>query len=200
MKIETTRLDFMRHGQPEGGQLYRGHGVDDPLSEKGWWQMKNNSQLVNDWEVIITSPMQRCLSFAQYLSKERNIDYHIIDDLKEVGFGDWEGKSRQWLKENRLQEYQDFYLNPVLNRPKGAEPLQQFKDRISHSIELILKQYTGKKCLIIAHAGVIRASLGWCINAPIINWYQAQVDPGSISRFSYNKKQAKLEFFNYYPL
>ena len=91
--MTTTRLDFMRHGQPEGGQLYRGHGVDDPLSDLGWQQMRTNSQYFQDWDVIISSPMTRCLSFAKELSKQRAIDYHIIDDLKEVGFGDWEGKS-----------------------------------------------------------------------------------------------------------
>jgi len=198
--MTLTRLDFMRHGQPEGGQLYRGHGIDDPLSEKGWQQMKSSSQQVQDWEVIISSPMQRCLSFAQYLHNERQIDYHIIDDLKEVGFGDWEGKSREWLKTNRLEEYQEFYQNPVENRPKGAETLADFKTRIDKTIELILHEYANKKCLIIAHAGVIRASLGWCINAPIINWYQAKVDPASLSRYRYQNEQKNLEFFNYKPL
>lgn len=194
--MKQTRLDFMRHGQPLGGQLYRGHGIDDPLSEQGWQQMKDNAQSVVDWEVIITSPMTRCLSFAEHLAKERCLDYHTIDDFKEVGFGDWEGKSREWLKQNRLQEYQDFYQNPVLNRPAGAETLEDFRDRIKLSIEQVLQQFEGKKCLIIAHAGVIRASLGWCLNAPIANWYKAQVSPASLSRYSYSNQQAKLEFFN----
>lgn len=191
-----TRLDFMRHGQPEGGQLYRGHGIDDPLSEKGWQQMTDNSKTVHDWEVIITSPMTRCLSFAKHLAKERSLEHHIIDDFKEVGFGDWEGKSREWLKEYRLQEYQDFYQNPVLNRPAGAETLEDFRDRVNLAIDTVLQQYDGKKCLIIAHAGVIRASLGWCLNAPIDNWYKAQVAPASLSRYSYSNQQTKLEFFN----
>jgi len=29
----------MRHGEPVGGRAYRGHSIDDPLSEKGWQQM-----------------------------------------------------------------------------------------------------------------------------------------------------------------
>jgi hypothetical protein len=33
-------LDLLRHGEPEGGRLYRGNLLDDPLSEKGWQQMQ----------------------------------------------------------------------------------------------------------------------------------------------------------------
>jgi len=35
-----TTLDLMRHGEPVGGRRYRGQ-MDDPLSEKGWAQMRN---------------------------------------------------------------------------------------------------------------------------------------------------------------
>lgn len=34
-----TLIDLIRHGEPAGGRRYRGHGLDDPLTEKGWSQM-----------------------------------------------------------------------------------------------------------------------------------------------------------------
>ena len=37
--MDDTIIDLIRHGQPQGGSVYRGHGVDDPLSELGWQQM-----------------------------------------------------------------------------------------------------------------------------------------------------------------
>ncbi len=39
--IQNTKIDIIRHGEPIGGPRFRGHGVDDPLSEKGWEQMWN---------------------------------------------------------------------------------------------------------------------------------------------------------------
>ena len=35
----VTRIDLIRHGEPVGGRRYRGQ-IDDPLSEKGWKQMR----------------------------------------------------------------------------------------------------------------------------------------------------------------
>ena len=34
--VKETLVDFIRHGEPEGGRRYRGNAVDDVLSEKGW--------------------------------------------------------------------------------------------------------------------------------------------------------------------
>ena len=50
MQKETTEtiIDLIRHGEPEGGRAFRGHSIDDPLSEKGWQQM---------WDVLAKSPL-----------------------------------------------------------------------------------------------------------------------------------------------
>ena len=42
MLMPDTIVDLIRHGEPAGGQRYRGHRVDDPLTEKGWSQMWNS--------------------------------------------------------------------------------------------------------------------------------------------------------------
>jgi broad specificity phosphatase PhoE len=39
-------LDLLRHGEPEGGRLYRGNLLDNPLSEKGWAKVLNPSTVV----------------------------------------------------------------------------------------------------------------------------------------------------------
>ncbi len=36
---DFTIVDLLRHGEPDGGQKFRG-AVDDPLSPRGWEQMQ----------------------------------------------------------------------------------------------------------------------------------------------------------------
>ena len=62
--MQKTTLDFLRHGQPNGGSRYRGNGVDDPLSDLGWRQMRDTTAGVAGWQRVISSPMQRCVAFA----------------------------------------------------------------------------------------------------------------------------------------
>jgi alpha-ribazole phosphatase len=52
-------LDFMRHGEPVGGRKYRGQ-LDDPLSEKGWEQMRAAVGEAWPWTRIVSSPLLRC--------------------------------------------------------------------------------------------------------------------------------------------
>jgi alpha-ribazole phosphatase len=40
MTDTTTIFDVIRHGEPEGGPMYRG-SKDDPLSPVGWQQMRS---------------------------------------------------------------------------------------------------------------------------------------------------------------
>ena len=54
-----TLIDIIRHGEPVGGKRYRGQ-IDDPLSEKGWQQMRDAVAGHNPWDVIISSPLARC--------------------------------------------------------------------------------------------------------------------------------------------
>ena len=63
--MKETLIDFIRHGEPEGGRRYRGNAVDDALSEKGWQQMWGAVGDRPPWQQIISSPMRRCSAFAE---------------------------------------------------------------------------------------------------------------------------------------
>jgi len=197
--MSDTTIDYLRHGEPEGGSIYRGNSIDDPLSEHGWQQMRDTIANIQGWTQIISSPMQRCHAFAEWLAEERNLPMEVIDDLKEVGFGSWEGSTPQHLKNTRIAEYDAFYLDPVNNRPTGAEPLDVFGARVADAYEKITQQYKGQHILVIAHAGVIRATLGHVTQAPAGSWYKAAINNAAISRFSQNDFGNTLVHHNWLP-
>ncbi len=152
-----THIDIIRHGEPEGGRRYRGHGVNDPLSPKGWQQMWSAVPENAVWEHIISSPLQRCLGFAEALAPHLGVNLNVEEDLKEIGFGVWEGHTPDEIRAKDSDALEKFIQDPVHNRPEGAEPLDAFTDRVWKVYERIAKDYQGKHVLIVAHAGVIRA-------------------------------------------
>ena len=196
---QTTLLDYLRHGQPEGGSKYRGSRIDDPLSEQGWHQMRSTVAGLEGWTRILTSPMQRCRAFAEWLGGERQIAVEVIDDLREVGFGSWEGATRAELLQQRADEYHAFYADPVNNRPAGAEPLPAFGGRVAEVFESAAVRYPGEHLLLVAHAGVIRATLGHVTRAPALNWYRATVDNAGLSRFAHDGRRSRLLVHNWRP-
>lgn len=152
-----TQIDVIRHGEPEGGRRYRGYGVDDPLTEKGWQQMWASIPENPGWDLIITSPLARCLDFSKALAEKLGIPSIINEQMKEIGFGVWEGLTPEEIIAADPEALNDFYRDPVNNRPEGAEPLKAFSSRVWGAYEEIAAEHVGKHILIIGHAGVARA-------------------------------------------
>ncbi len=169
--MADTRIDIIRHGEPEGGRRYRGYSVDDPLSKVGWQQMWAAVPEQATWEHIITSPLSRCLRFAEALADTLSIDYTVDDNLKEIGFGVWEGRTPEDIKHNEGDALQRFINDPVNNRPEGAEPLDSFADRVWSVYEETVKNHHGQHILMIGHAGVIRAITSKILGMPLDDVY-----------------------------
>ncbi|VAW58643.1 Alpha-ribazole-5'-phosphate phosphatase [hydrothermal vent metagenome] len=155
--MSTTQIDIIRHGEPEGGRRYRGSSVDDPLSKIGWQQLWNAIPEKPPWDHIITSPLSRCLKFSEALADTLKINYSVENNLKEIGFGSWEGRTPEDIQKNEGDALESFLTDPINNRPEGAEPLDDFAERIWDVYENMAEQYKGQHVLVVAHAGVIRA-------------------------------------------
>ena len=153
----TTYIDVIRHGEPVGGRRYRGFSIDDPLTEKGWEQMRASVPETPQWQHIISSPLKRCLDFSQELANDLQIEYSVEDNVKEIGFGDWEGKTPEEILAQDSEALNHFYQDPVNNRPDGAEPLGSFSERVWQAYNKIIEEHQDKHVLIVAHAGVARA-------------------------------------------
>lgn len=179
--MDTTLIDLMRHGEPQGGRRYRGQ-VDDPLSEKGWQQMRAAVGDRHPWQHIVSSPLSRCAEFAHELSKKWDIPCNDDARFMEFAFGEWEGKTSQQLTEDDPRRILKFRLDPVLHRPAGAEPLDFFASRIASAWQDIIQIHQGKHVLLVAHAGVIRMVLTQVLGMPLENMYRIEVSHASTSR------------------
>ena len=194
--MDETIIDFIRHGEPVGGRAFRGHKIDDPLSEKGWQQMRDAVGEHCPWSHIISSPLQRCTAFANELARKHKLSVTVDDRLKEVGFGDWEGKTPEQLQQDRLEEYNAFYADPVNNRPAGAEDLDQFISRVVAVYKHITEKFAGKHLLVVAHAGVMRAVIAHVLQSEPLGLYRIKVNNAGIARIRISKRGAMLEFLN----
>lgn len=172
-------LDLLRHGEPEGGRLYRGNLLDDPLTEKGWQTMQA-STAGKQWDFIATSPMRRCQAFAQHLSQTQTTKMQVFESLKEIGFGEWQGKSAKQIGQITVDAFKQ---NPLENRPSGAEKLYDFQTRVLSALMQITQTREKQAVLIIAHAGVIRVIKSHLLNLPIEKMFTMKVTSASCQQF-----------------
>ena len=97
--MRETLVDFLRHGEPVGGRRYRGDGVDDPLSEKGWQQMWAAVGDPVPWQRVVSSPLQRCHAFALALAERHRLPLRVEQRFREVGQGAWEGLTPDQIRQ-----------------------------------------------------------------------------------------------------
>lgn len=135
------------------------------------------------WDLIVSSPMQRCQAFAQAVAENQAIELRIEDDLKEIGFGSWEGKTRDQLIAQDEQGFNNFYVNPVKFKPEGAESLEALTDRVGQVMDDLVRNESGKSILVVAHGAVIRATIGYILEIPLQNLFQIKIDYATRIRF-----------------
>ncbi len=181
MLKNTTTVDLIRHGEPVGGRKYRGQ-LDDPLSEKGWQQMRSAVGEHCPWQHIVSSPLKRCQAFARELSDTRDLPLSFDERFMEVRFGVWEGKTAEQLRAEDPQVIERFKRDPMNQRPQGAEPLNDFFARVRAAWLDLIAAHAGKHVLLVCHAGVIRMVLANALNLPLVNTYRIDVPSAGMTR------------------
>lgn len=181
---DRTIVDLLRHGEPEGGPKIRGCGVDDPLSELGWRQMQGAVAGGTPWTRILSSPMRRCREFAEHLARDTGLPLAVDTDLREVGFGRWEGFSRHALGEREPGAWHAFEHDPVGKRPADAETLETFQARVMNALLGHLERFPGETTLVVCHGGVIRAVTAAALALPLTSLYRMQVDYAHLTRIA----------------
>ncbi len=177
----TTTIDLLRHGEPVGGNKYRGQ-TDDPLSDTGWHQMRAATAQSIPWQQIISSPLSRCAEFARELSQQRNLPLSLQPGFKEIGFGQWEGRTAADILANEPDSLHRFWQDPVKHTPPGAEPLTDFAQRIEQAWHSTLQGYAGQHLLIVGHAGMMRMILRLVLQMPVQNSFRFQVPYAALIR------------------
>lgn len=188
-----TTLDLIRHGEPVGGRKYRGQ-IDDPLSEKGWTQMRAALGDQAPWSRIVSSPLLRCRTFSEALAAKHDLPLAFEARFKEVGFGIWEGKTAVEIEFEAPGTLARFKDDPIGARPRGAEALDDFFRRVAAGLEHVLLAHPDEHVLIVCHAGVIRMALAHALAIPLANAYRIEVVSAGVTRLRFDAGRASLIF------
>lgn len=159
--MKSYYIHFIRHGAIEETKQGAYIGVTDPsLSEEGIKELKHldNTCKYPYAPVIFTSPLKRCTETAQVLYP--HITPIKVDELAEMNFGKWEGKTADELRGNPLFEAW------LAGDTKATPPMGESNDDFTRRICLIFQNIvdglikTGNTdCAIITHGGIIMTLL-----------------------------------------
>ena len=154
--MKTLKIHLIRHGLTDGNlkQQYIGK-TDLPLSAIGVTEL-NHLKEENDFpkvEKVYSSPMLRCRQTANILYPFK--DVCIIDNMREIDFGEFEGKTANELEAN--PSYMDWAAGRISAAP-GGEDNTDFAKRLTVGLNEIVRDMMANQIehsAVIMHGGAI---------------------------------------------
>ena len=171
-EYQTLTIDLLRHGEVNAPPAFFG-STNVTLSNQGEAQMRRS--ICQDkwpdkkapWDIIITSPLQRCHSFAEKTAEKFGLQLSMENDLREIDFGDWEGLNAEQISHMDPAGFQQFCDTPLSYTPPNGETFRGFQHRTEQAWNMLTQQHLDKKrILIISHSGVMRTLLCKALNSP----------------------------------
>ena len=157
------RLLLARHGETDWNAAGHIQGrTDIPLNETGRAQARSLIQRLEEAgervTAIYTSPQKRALETAQIAGREFGLTPIVLEELRELSFGVWEGFSWDQVEDRWGAEY-DVYQRDRLNiPPPEGECFRDLLERVLPVLNTLVGQGRGT-ALVISHSAVIKAVL-----------------------------------------
>lgn len=151
------KLYLIRHGQTEWNIDGKIQGKTDiPLNHTGIHQAELLSKAMdqNPVTAVFSSPLKRACQTAEIVADRKKLPVILIDELREVDFGLWEGLTWETIEERFREDFIKWDQNPVKHTPTGGEKRESCKKRCAMAISRILNQAKGDVA-IVAHGGIL---------------------------------------------
>ncbi len=200
-KEPATRIIFVRHGMTDfpKDRIYCDEREDPPLNDAGRHQAQTAAELLSGRavDVIYTSPMARTRGTAEALRRTLGVPLAVEQDLRERGFGIWDGLYFDDIQQRYPEDYTKWKQDPAAFKPEQGESVYDLRARTCRVIQNILMEHAGKHVVVVAHVGPIRVLVCDAINLPVERYRQLNIDHGSLTCVDYGKHQNNLIFMNY---
>ena len=197
---EHTRLYLTRHGQILGYENFPVYGSTDvDLTDVGLLQMENLSERLRlvPIETIYSSNLKRSVRGAQTIARRHNAALSVLPELREMGFGDWEGLTLSEIRERFPDELESRKADIVNFSPSGCgESIEQLARRVIPCLEKILEDQRGKDFLILGHGMVNRVILCHTLGLDLSRVFHLQQDYGCLNIIDYYPDSTQLKLLN----
>jgi probable phosphoglycerate mutase len=178
-------LYLVRHGQSISNAVRRFQGIQDvPLSDLGRRQAAAVGAALRSrsFAHVYASPLGRARHTAEIILTGRSVPLTVVDELRELSLGDWEGRTVEEVRALPGDPYAQWVRDPVEHLPPGAEPLDAVQRRVLSAMNRIAAAHPdGEDVLVVAHGGVISAYLAHCLGLPLSGIWRLTLSNASVS-------------------
>ena len=181
------QLHLIRHPRPaiEPGICYGQSDIG--LAECAVEVATRLKPLLPDAYTVHASPLLRARLLAEALGTPT-----LDERLKEIHFGDWEGRSFESIG----SAIDDWAADPLGFRAPGGESAHEMSARVLHWLSALQLSAPTEPVVVVAHGGPLRAIAGHLLGLPPERWLGLDFGCGQVTRLDVEGWGVVLRWFN----
>lgn len=194
------QLILIRHGETVHNVAGIAQGWNDSaLSENGSRQAVRLAARIAALGAneLYSSPLGRALTTAQRIADAASLEVTPLDDLREMSYGEWEGKSFLDVRRDYANDYERWIADADHPCPAG-ESHNDVLRRMQRAFDEIESRGNGRgrRVVIVTHGTAIRIGATALLQIPVSAARQFAVDNASINLFIRRAERFVLKTWN----
>ncbi len=190
-----TTLILIRHGETHHNRdkRYQGH-QDTSLTREGKRQTREIALRLRDepLDAIYSSDLKRTKYMAEIINSYHSLKINILPELREIDFGDWEGKTHDEIQGEWRGLLDEWEREPSKIKIPRGESIKDLAERVRFTIKKIISNHPDQRIAIVTHGGPIRIILMDALGLGTDDWWKMITSNGGISIIEYQSKKAKV--------
>src|SRR5215211_7425876 len=134
-------------------------------------------------DALYASPLERCQETAAVLAKARGLEMSTLQDLGEVRYGDWTGRTLKELAREPL--WKVVQATPSAARFPDGESLYEMQARAVLAIERLREAHPKQTVAVCSHADVIKAVTCHYLGMHLDLFQRLVVSPASVTAIAF---------------
>jgi broad specificity phosphatase PhoE len=186
----SVRVFVVRHGETAWSRERRfAGGRDISLSEGGRRQCEAVAQALAGTGVtaVWASPLERARLAAEIIAKPHHLAVEAEPDFREMGFGQWEGLTREEVAARFPREWEVWNRSPAGFAAPGGEALAAVAARVARGLVKLKAAHEGGVVVLVAHAIVTRLIVLDALGLGRDRLWAVDAAPAGISELEYRE-------------
>lgn len=193
------RILLLRHAETAWNRERRFQGWRDiPLSATGREQAESAARLLaaTPLDAVWSSPLSRARETAQTIAAPHRLAVRESEAFKEMSFGDWEGLTREEVRERFPDAHRVWAETPHEARWPGAEPLEMVRARALAGLADLRRAHDGQTVCLVSHGITGRILILEALGLGLDRLWSLQLSSTGISELELRDDWATLHRMN----
>lgn len=188
------QLILVRHGETVHNVAGIAQGWNDSeLSARGREQARAAAARLRTMQpdALYSSPLGRALSTANVIGEALGLEVQVIDELREMSYGRWEGQSFIDVRKADEPIYRQWMDDGDCPCPDGES-----HNDLRRRLERAFAQITANRPVIVTHGTAIRVAATIMMNLPVMASRHFAQDNAAINVFARRNERIVLKLWN----